>query len=125
MKTLLILRGLPGAGKSTLASALGGIVCTADDYHELNGGFSISNLKKSHAWCLDKARNAMESGEALVIVANTSTGAWEFSGYIAEAAKNGYMVHTVIVENRHGSKSVHGVPSSKVAEMRQRFEITL
>jgi predicted kinase len=125
-KTLLILRGLPGAGKSTLADALGGIVCTADDYFTVNGiDFSVALLNKAHDWCLKKAKEAMVDGAPLVIVANTSTQPWEFSGYAEEGKRNKYTVHTVVVENRHKSKSIHDVPASTISKMRSRFDVAL
>jgi len=34
-------------------------------------------------------------------------------------------VASIIVENRHGGKNVHGVPEDKVEIMRNRFEIKL
>jgi hypothetical protein len=41
------------------------------------------------------------------------------------AEKYGYMVFTVIVENRHGGVNQHGVPDVKLAQMKNRFEISL
>jgi len=125
MKTLLILRGLPGAGKSTLAGALGGVICTADDYFESMGGFDPRMLGEAHSWCRNKASEAMRNGEPLVIVAITSTEEREFDSYLRYANEYGYMAHSVIVENRHGSRSVHCVPASKMAKMRDRFQVEL
>jgi hypothetical protein len=35
------------------------------------------------------------------------------------------MVFTIIVENRHGGVNQHGVPSDKLEQMRNRFEVKL
>jgi hypothetical protein len=35
------------------------------------------------------------------------------------------MVFTIIVENRHGGKNVHGVPDDILEKMKGRFEISL
>jgi hypothetical protein len=35
------------------------------------------------------------------------------------------MVFTVIVENRHGGKNIHGVPEDKLQIMKDRFEVKL
>ena len=45
--------------------------------------------------------------------------------YIELAKKYGYQVFTLIVENRHGGKNIHGVPDDKLEVMRNRFEIKL
>ena len=37
----------------------------------------------------------------------------------------GYTVFTVIVENRHGGKNIHGVPDDKLEIMKNRFEVKL
>jgi len=41
------------------------------------------------------------------------------------ANRYGYRIHTLIVENRHGSKNVHNVPDDKLEQMKDRFEISL
>jgi hypothetical protein len=45
--------------------------------------------------------------------------------YLDLAKQFEYHVVSLIVENRHGGKNVHGVPDEKVQEMRDRFEIKL
>jgi hypothetical protein len=45
--------------------------------------------------------------------------------YYELAKANGYRVHSVIVENRHGSKNIHGVPAEKLEQMKNRFEVNL
>jgi len=67
----------------------------------------------------------MATEEPLVIVANTSTEEQEFACYIRYAKDYGYVAHTVIVENRHGSISLHDVPMSKITKMRERFQVML
>jgi hypothetical protein len=45
--------------------------------------------------------------------------------YYDLAAKYGYKVFSIIVENRHGGKNVHGVPDEKLEIMKNRFSIKL
>ena len=45
--------------------------------------------------------------------------------YFKLAEKYGYMVFTIIIENRHGGKNIHGVPDDKLEQMKKRFEIML
>jgi hypothetical protein len=45
--------------------------------------------------------------------------------YYELAKKYNYLVISIIVENRHGGKNVHGVPEEKLEQMRNRFQIKL
>ena len=43
-----------------------------------------------------------------------------------ELADNyGYNFYTIIVENRHGSNSIHDVPDHIISKQRDRFEVVL
>ena len=128
MKNLILLRGLPGAGKSTLANAIGGVHFEADMYFEDENGnynFDGSKIRDAHAWCQNKVRLSMESGVEKIVVSNTFTQEWEMEHYNTLAEVNGYMVHSVICENRHDGKNAHGVPDDKLAQMKARFEVKL
>jgi hypothetical protein len=60
-----------------------------------------------------------------IVVSNTFTQEWEMEPYVEMAKEWGYTVFTIVVENRHGGKNVHGVPDDKLEIMRNRFEIKL
>lgn len=136
-KKLYIVRGLPGAGKSTLAKNLVGsdfLVCEADKYfNDKDGGynFDFTKLKEAHKWCQEMVETYMkdsllnEQFYREIAVSNTFTQEWEMEHYIELAKKYGYQVFTLIVENRHGGKNIHGVPDDKLEVMRNRFEIKL
>ena len=126
MKTLILLRGLPGSGKSTFAKTLGGIHIEADHYFMKDGEykFDASKLKQAHEHCRTSTEGWMIEGYNIVI-SNTFTQEWEMYAYYGLAEKYGYRVHSVIVENRHDGINVHGCPAEKVKEMKNRFEIKL
>jgi len=48
-----------------------------------------------------------------IAVSNTFTQEWELQPYYELAIKYGYYVTCIVVENRHGNKSIHGVPEDK------------
>ena len=128
MKELILLRGLPGSGKSTLAKAIGGLHFEADMYFvDENGNYNFdgSQIKDAHAWCQNKVRISMETGVEKIVVSNTFTQEWEMEHYNTLAEVNGYMVHSVIVENRHDGKNLHDCPPDKIDIMRSRFEVKL
>ena len=45
--------------------------------------------------------------------------------YYKLAEQHGYTVFSVIVENRHNGKNVHGVPQDKLEIMKERFQVKL
>ena len=131
-KILILFRGVPGAGKTSLCASLGIKPMSADMYFETmddNGDliyrFDPTRLKEAHAWCQKHTGISMEMGVSPVGVANTFTQEWEMQSYFELAEKWGYKVFTVIVENRHGNSNIHGVPGDKVQVMKDRFEISL
>jgi len=132
-KILYIVRGIPGAGKSTFAKTLGGIHIEADQYFidgEGNYNFDGSKIKLAHEYCRAQT-GAWMSSDGLqvnvdkIVVSNTFTQEWEMEPYFELAKKYGYKVFTVIVENRHGGTNVHNVPEDKIEQMRNRFEYKL
>ena len=135
---LWILRGLPGAGKSTVAKALaelglGGsgseaIVCEADDYmvsSERRYRFNRKQLQKAHGACMGKCEALMEASEPLVIVSNTATQRWELKHYYKLARRYDYRVFSLIVENRHRGTSIHNFFYERIEQMRDHFDIQL
>lgn len=132
---LILLRGIPGSGKTTLAKILLQIrvtdepeVLSADDFFENENGeynFDASKLKEAHNYCQFRCSERMRQQKAKIIVANTFTQEWEMEIYYEMAKRYNYRVHTLIVENRHGSENIHGVSAEKIKQMKKRFEIKL
>tara|TARA_Y100000817_G_C16795214_1_gene517028 strand:- start:531 stop:947 length:417 start_codon:yes stop_codon:yes gene_type:complete len=137
MKNLILVRGVSGSGKTTFANLIYGITNTAvmnvtalsaDDYftdEKGNYNFNASQLGFAHHSCQTKAKQAMENDVELILVHNTFTEEWEMEEYFNLADKYGYNVSSIVVENRHGSKSVHNVPESAITRQKDRFELKL
>jgi predicted kinase len=129
MKRLWLIRGVPGSGKSTAAHYLanGNPVFSADMWFEKDGEykFNPAELGKAHENCRKTTEQAMLGEVSDIFVTNTFTREWEMEEYFKLAQSYGYFVFSLVVENRHGEKNVHGVPSDKVKEMKDRFEIKL
>ena len=131
-KNLYLLRGITGAGKSTLAKQLGCTHFETDTFFMVDGEYKFdpSKLRDAHKWCQDEVHNAMilnvTTGEhSDIVVSNTFTQEWEMDEYVKLAEKYDYMVFTIIVENRHGGVNQHGVPAEKLEQMKNRFNIKL
>jgi predicted kinase len=132
---LILLRGLPGSGKSSLGEVILHCpgsntpdVLSADNFFiddKGNYNFDATKLKHAHNDCQLKCAERMKLEISRIVVANTFTEKWEMDTYYEMAERYKYRVHTVIVENRHESKNVHGVPDEKLEQMKNRFEIKL
>ena len=128
MKELYLLRGLPGSGKSTLAKSISDVHYEADMYFVNADGEYVFNpalLKDAHKWCQITTRIAMEYNTPKVVVSNTFTQEWEMEAYYKLAEDYGYVVFSLVVENRHGGINEHGVPVDKLEQMKNRFEVKL
>lgn len=128
MKQLFLLRGLPGSGKSTLAKSISDVHYEADMYFVNVDGEYVFNpalLKDAHNWCQTMTRIAMEYNTPKVVVSNTFTQEWEMEAYYKLAEDYGYVVFSLVVENRHGGINEHGVPVDKLEQMKNRFEVKL
>ena len=126
-KTIILLRGLPGSGKSTTAKTFGLPTFEADDFFYEDGEYKFdhSKIRDAHKSCQDRVRFAMENGINKLIVSNTFTEEWEMEYYFNLANELNYRVTSLIVENRHGNKSVHDVPQETINRMNNRFDIKL
>jgi len=132
---LILLRGVPGSGKTTLANIIlmtpsndKADVLSADDFFLNEDGeyiFDPTRLKEAHNDCQVKCSDRMRSEVARIVVANTFTQEWEMEKYFEMAERYNYRVHSIIVENRHGAENIHGVPEDKVKQMKTRFDINL
>lgn len=130
MKKLILLRGLPGSGKSTVAEYIASlndaVICEADKFFIKDGiyQFDRNKLGLAHTWCKTKCRAAMANNRN-VIVSNTSTTEAEINPYVKMAEEYGYTVISLVVENRHNGVNQHGVPEESLVKMKERFSLKL
>jgi len=129
MNNLILVRGVSGAGKSTIAPMFkNAVLVSTDDFFLNEYGeyvFDANSLVINHQFCQLAVSMMMKDEEELIVVHNTFTADWEMDAYFDLARKHGYAVHTIIVENRHGSKNVHDVPQDVVKAQIERFSVTL
>lgn len=131
-KTLCLIRGLPGAGKSTFAKEFSERIeaywFETDDWFVNQQGeyvFRPDRLKEAHEECQVSTERVMQLTDDPIVVSNTFTTEKELKPYLDLAAKYDYQVVSLIVENRHGNKSEHNVPETTIQKMKDRFSIKL
>ena len=129
MNNLILIRGVSGAGKSTIAPMFkNAVLVSTDDFFLDEYGdyvFDANSLVINHQKCQLAVDMMMQDKEELIVVHNTFTADWEMDAYFDLARKYGYAVHTIIVENRHGSKNVHDVPQDVIKAQTERFSVNL
>lgn len=129
MHNLILLRGLPGSGKSTAAKLFKDAPHYEADLYFMDAGgnytFDASKIKDAHNFCRHGVADAMKDGYPVIVVSNTFTQEWEMENYYLLAENLGYRVTSMIVENRHDGKNLHGVPEDKIEIMKKRFEVKL
>lgn len=122
-KTLYIIRGIPGAGKTTLGLKLTEYCVSADDFMINEQGeyeFLPTRLKECHNKCFNKVRCLLHQGKEVVAVANTFKAEWEYMRYIFLALAYGYTVIGIGVSS--GNKSVHGISGVDVLRFEAAFQ---
>ena len=124
MKTLYIIRGLPGSGKSTIGEKLAdNYSYAADDWFtDRNGVYNYvpEEIVQAHEDCQARVLGAMLSDVEHIAVCNTFTQAWEAEPYIKLCNLHGYSAVVIECQNQFGN--IHGCPQEKINEMAGRWE---
>ena len=124
-KQLVLMRGLPGSGKSTRALSLGGVICSSDHYMLNDGGeyeFSSDKLVFTHGQCEDKCLSAMRRGEPLIVIDNCNLVLSCYINYFLKAIEYGYSVRfedvkTELTAETLAARCIHGCPAEKIKQM--------
>jgi hypothetical protein len=136
---LIIMRGIPGSGKSTKAKSIvgAGIIHSTDDLISSTGDYNkffddmlasndFSRLSQMHLKNLENAIKSMEAGITPIIIDNTNIRPFESKPYIENALKLGYDDNNIkIIDVGTGgasaeelaNRNTHGVPLNKIQSM--------
>jgi hypothetical protein len=112
---LVLIRGLPGKGKTTMALGYqndGYLHFEADQFFVVDGEyrFDPERLTEAHEWCLQQTRTALESGE-FVCVANVFANLEDIKLYTELG------VAYQVVEATYPGKSIHKIPETVLGAM--------
>jgi len=138
---LIVMRGIPGSGKSTKAKQLkgSGETFSTDDRIEEQGDYNeffsnmiknkdFSPLGKVHGLNFKMAEKAMKEGVSPVIVDNTNIRPSEAKNYVESALRMGYADDNIsfvdigtggLSAEELAERNTHGVPLDKIKSMIQ------
>ncbi|XP_025742867.1 NEDD4-binding protein 2 isoform X1 [Callorhinus ursinus] len=133
---LVLLRGLPGSGKSFLARILqednpSGVILSTDDYFYINGQyqFDVKYLGEAHEWNQNRAKEAFEKKVSPIIIDNTNLQAWEMKPYVSLSQKHKYKVlfrepdtWWKFKPKELARRNIHGVSKEKIARMLEHYQ---
>lgn len=132
MNSLILLRGLPGSGKTTLAHELSESgkypVFSVDDYFTNAQGEYRFEFDKNHLaykQCEENTRSSMQKGVEKIFLDNTFTIEWEMEPYFKLASEFNYKVFVLTVENRHKGKNIHQISDDQLKKMAEKYKVVL
>ena len=132
-KIILIIRGLPGSGKTTLGKEFiknidNSIQIESDDFHmscnEYN--YNKSNIIDAIHYVQSSVNNCIKQNVKLIILSSVFTLLEHIAEYFDKARKNNYILYTItLTENNINlllKRNIHNVQLETFKSMKSRFE---
>lgn len=124
---LVLIRGIPGTGKSTLAKMfadrMGFEHLEADQYFvdHVTGEYKFNRnmISHAHTYCVAYTDDFLNHGKD-VVVSNTFVHQWEMEKYREMATRYNIGLTVIVLTEEYGN--THGVPKETVDRMRSEFE---
>ncbi|CAH0587034.1 unnamed protein product [Chrysodeixis includens] len=145
-RILIIMRGLPGSGKTYLAKQLIDMtvgpnyasykahIFSTDDFFMVRGQYQHDKYKlpEAHDWNQRRVAEATKMGVSPVIVDNTNVELWETEPYLKFGVRNGYIIEVVEPTTpwakkiyQLAKKNTHNVPLAALKRMSENYCLNL
>ena len=138
--TVVIMRGLPGSGKSHLCSDCqenlndpsGTTIISADDFFTEGSSYQFNPVTafKAHQQCITKFLVALREGKRLLLLDNTNSQQWEYTIYCYLCEVLGIHCHILEIPcpspsmgERFRNRNQHNVTAPVFTRMLQRWEV--
>ena len=119
---LVIIRGIPGSGKSTMAKTAKNFVHYEADMFFIdennNYKYDPDKIKQAHEWCRHSVFFSLKEGSS-VAVSNTFIKFLELRPYFEFCLKHKIKIAVVDLFTEYGS--IHNVPSHVIYRMKMEF----
>lgn len=139
-KVMILLRGLPGSGKSTKVEQLvaslrargrgNPVVFSADHYFQTPSGYQydVKKIGEAHNWAYKNAEAAALAFQSPILIDNTNTEEFEILNYYNLAYHNWYKFYVLEPDTEWAfdvkelaRRTRHNVPVEKIARMLRRY----
>jgi len=122
---VIVLRGIPGSGKSHQAASITGATVVSADHYFLNSDgvykFDPTKIADAHNACLRRFLEELQNPSSeLIIVDNTNASIAEMAPYMALAGAFGVPAKIIEIEcapTTAAARNVHGVPAESVQKI--------
>jgi predicted kinase len=134
MTHIIILRGISGAGKSTMVEKISKdrkykdvFICSSDHYFMKDGQYKYNPDKiiDAHNYCMRRFLMELPNNHEAIFVDNTNIQMWHFMGYVQVAQALGCTIEIVEVKRDLKNcvrENIHGVPLVCIEAMNKLWE---
>lgn len=120
----IILRGAPGAGKSTWVKTHSDFLVVSTDAYFINSSgeyvFERSKLGYYHRLALEEFRQRIDDQSSPLVLDNTNIKMKEYKDYVDYAQEAGYTIFQKVFTGTY--TSIHDVPEETIERMRSALQ---